>query len=159
MEYCVIPRVTAEEVIDSMQSVVLDAVTPKNDVKWYTDSIKNIQSGIEFTVCDSLTNDDVWASEEIMSLNAELGLKFDMLVKFVHAVESTLKKKNVLKIPKELDVRNILLQVVPNSDGYATFVYAKSVSDVVSTLTKMDEQLENKDNEIQVLNDKLRYYT
>lgn len=44
-------------------------------------------------------------------------------------------------IPAHLDVRKILLAVTPG-DGSGLEVYAKSVNDVVDTLTKLDERLE-----------------
>ena len=44
-------------------------------------------------------------------------------------------------IPAHLDVRKILLAVTPGA-GSGLEVYAKSVNDVVNTLTKMDERLE-----------------
>lgn len=44
-------------------------------------------------------------------------------------------------IPKELDVRTILLEIVPG-DGSGFEVYAKSVSEVVDKLSEMGERLE-----------------
>jgi len=87
MEYCVIPRQHIENAIDSMESVVLDASTPKSELKFYIDIIANLKNVLEFTVSDSLTMDDVWRSEEIMSLNGEL-LHLDMstLMKVVGVV-------------------------------------------------------------------------
>jgi biotin operon repressor len=42
----------------------------------------------------SLTPDAVFASDEIMSANASLGLRIDQLMDLVHAIEQTCKEKN-----------------------------------------------------------------
>lgn len=45
-------------------------------------------------------------------------------------------------VPPELDVRRIMLDIVPG-DGDGLEVYAKNVDDVVTKLTKMGERIEN----------------
>lgn len=57
------------------------------------------------------------------------------------AIPSAAKPEQEPAIPAQLDVRKILLAITPG-DGRGLEVYAKSVNDVVDTLTKLDERLE-----------------
>jgi hypothetical protein len=51
-------------------------------------------------------------------------------------------------VPAELDVRKIMLDVVPGWDGCGEEVYAKSVDDVVRLLSKMGERLESAEGQL-----------
>lgn len=41
-----------------------------------------------------LTVDEVWQSDELMALNAQLGCSLDLLMEVVEAIEAKLKEKN-----------------------------------------------------------------
>lgn len=62
-------------------------------------------------------------------------------------------------VPPEFDVRRIMLSVVPGEDGMGHEVFAKNVDEVVSTLTKLAEQNESLDLQLEAAHAVLKMST
>jgi uncharacterized protein YeaC (DUF1315 family) len=111
------------------QEVVLTAM-PGIDGDWLDEVESNLRA-------ETPSHGDIRAlKHRIHKLEGEvIGYK-----QMLEEAETAAKPEQETNIPEHLDVRKILLAVTPG-EGSGLEVYAKSVNDVVDTLTELDERL------------------